>query len=811
MKLQRYLTVVIWLCVIAVLALAVGLGYLQFRQARNDDGIEAQHLARTVAVEVDHLLRSRVAALQALSMSPLADEATRWPDLHREALRYRAGFGGDVALIDENLQLRLHTGVLYGAALPSALLNPHARRALGEALTQAMPTVSDTYDAAIGIAVPGLREGRTDFVLFNSVPATRIAGPLDELALPAQWLVALSDSSGQVIARRGGGRDAAGLQPDAGASRFTERLKVAPWTVEVQIPPMGYAQSLAGAASLLALAVLGMLMAGALGGQWAARRLTHSMRSLVQPHDAEASGDEIDEIREARRLLEEAQARREAAVEALREREELLHNIFESASEAIITADESQTIVLANPAAAKVFGRPIEQLVGAPLDSLIPERFRQRHHEDVEGFGRSDAGSRSMRQRPDVVGLRADGQEFPLEAAISQVHVSERRLYTVILRDVTERRQAEAAIAAGKARLEATLESMDDAVLMVDTSARVVDVNSAFVRMYGFEHKSQCLLTVADYQQMLELSTLDGRTVPPARWGLLRALRGEVGSAVELRVRRKDTGHSWIGSFTFAPIRNPQGEIIGAVFTVRDVTEQKRMEEELRVSHRDLKELLLAQQSIEEEERKRIARELHDELQQVLAAIKMDVGSIESELASDPARLPALIKRMDDLAAAAITSSRRIVSDLRPLLLEELGLVPALEVLARQFAERTGMRVSIDSDESCRQADGALPDAAALCLYRAAQEALNNAAKHSHARWVQLRLARTPAGAWRLDVTDDGRGLRPEDRRKLGSFGLRGMEERVRALGGTLRVDGEPGRGVAITVEIGASRDQVAA
>jgi signal transduction histidine kinase len=335
-------------------------------------------------------------------------------------------------------------------------------------------------------------------------------------------------------------------------------------------------------------------------------------------------------------------------------------------------------------------------------------------------------------------------------------------------------------------------------------------VNSAFVRMYGFERKSQCLLTVAEYQQILELSTLDGQPVPPAQWTMPRALRGESATSVELRVRHKDTGRSWIGSFTFAPIRSPQGEIIGAVFTVRDVTEQKRMEEELRASHQDLERLVVAQQSIEEEERKRIARELHDELQQVLAAIKMDVGSIQSELAADPARLPALITRMDDLATAAITSSRRIVNDLRPLLLEELGLVPALEVLARQFAERTGLRVSVDSDERCCQADDAPSDPVSLCLYRAAQEALNNAAKHSHAGRVEMRLARPEAGGWRLSIADDGRGLRPEDRRKPGSFGLRGMAERVRALGGTLRVDSVPGHGVAVTVEIGAPRDHAA-
>ena len=674
MTLQTYLTRLIWWCVTPVLCLAVALGYLQFRQVRDDEAGEARRLARTLAIEVDQTLKSRIAGLQTLSLSPLLDDESRWPDFHRETQGFRAGFGGSVVLVGADRRLRLHSDVRFGDALPP-LSRPRGRAAVPLAFDTLQAAVGDPFMGAlaremlVAIVVPVVRNDQPTAVLLNAMPVQHFGALLTEQVLPADWSVALYDTRAEAIVRHGGQpQDAQGDQIDRDL-RFVDRPATVPWSVEVRIPRTSYVQHLWSAASALVFALLGVTLVGVVGGQWAARRLTLAVRSLAEL-DRGTATDEIDEVRAARRLIDDTLAQRESAAAALQLREEQLRRIFESASEAIITTDASQTIVLANPAAAQVFGRPVERLVGAPLDSLIPERFRRQHHEDVERFGRDESVTRPMGGRSDVVGLRAGGQEFPIEAAISQVHVDGQRLYTVILRDVTEPR---------------------------------------------------------------------------------------------------------------------------------------RLQAELKASHADLERLVTAQQRIEEEERKRIARELHDDLQQVLAAIKMDVGSIEAERAADPARLQPLVARIDDLATAAITSSRRIVNDLRPLLLEELGLGPALEALCRQFSERTGIAAQVDSDEGCSSPD-AMPEAIAICLYRLAQESLNNAAKHSFARHVHLRLASPTPGRWVLRIADDGRGLQPGDLRKPMSFGLRGMAERVRALGGTLRVDGGPGRGVVVEVEIGATR-----
>ena len=672
MTLQTYLTRLIWWCVTPLLVLAVALGYLQFRQVRDDDAVEARRLARIVAVEVDQTLKARIAGLQILSLSPLLDDQSRWSEFHRETQGFRAGFGGSVVLVGADRRLRLHSDVRFGDALPP-LSQPRGRAAVPLALETLQPAVGDPFmgtlarEMLVAIAVPVVRNGRSDSVLLNTLAVQQLGALLTELVLPGDWTVTLYDTRGVAVVSRGGQpQDAQAGEVEADL-RFVDKPVTVPWSVQVRLPRTTYVQHLWRAASILVFALLGVTLVGVVGGQRAAHRLTRAVRSLAELKPGAAVAEEIDEVRAARHLLDETLAQREAATDALQVREAQLRGIFESASEAIITADASQTIVLANPAAAQVFGRPVEQLVGAPLDSLVPERLRRRHRDDVERFGDADSAARPMGRRADVVGLRADGQEFPIEAAISQVHVDGQRLYTVILRDVTEPR---------------------------------------------------------------------------------------------------------------------------------------RLQAELEASHADLERLVTAQQRIEEEERKRIARELHDDLQQVLAAIKMDVGSIQTELAAHPARLPPLVARIDELATTAITSSRRIVNDLRPLLLEELGLGPALEALCRQFSERTGIAARVDCDEGCSAPD-TMPEAVAICLYRLAQESLNNAAKHSMARHVQLRLASPAAGRWALRIADDGQGLQPGDLRKPMSFGLRGMAERVRALGGTLRVNGVPGHGVVVEVEIG--------
>jgi signal transduction histidine kinase len=204
---------------------------------------------------------------------------------------------------------------------------------------------------------------------------------------------------------------------------------------------------------------------------------------------------------------------------------------------------------------------------------------------------------------------------------------------------------------------------------------------------------------------------------------------------------------------------------------------------------------------VQEEERARIARELHDDLQQGLAAITMEAVAVRQRLPGAEAEVLRGLASIERIGGQMITSTRRIVQDLRPQVLEDLGLVSAIEWLASQFTQRTGVSCTVDAASPDAQEEAGLVSLGP-CLYRVAQEALNNVAKHAGAKSVRIVLATDDAGRLRLAISDDGAGIAAGRQGAVGAFGLLGMRERVRAAGGTLRVSSRPGQGTTIEVSV---------
>ncbi|MBT9526244.1 MAG: PAS domain S-box protein [Rhizobacter sp.] len=476
----------------------------------------------------------------------------------------------------------------------------------------------------------------------------------------------------------------------------------------------------------------------------------------------------------------------DAAEAALRESEARLHGIIESATDAILTVDETQTIVMANPAAAAMFGHAMGELVGAPLECLIPARYHGAHRRDVHAFGGSRTTARHMGSARDVMGLRANGEEFPVDAAISHLTTGGQRLYTVILRDITERRRTEDALRDSEARLRRLLTLLPEAVF-VNTDDRVSFVNQAAQRLFGADEAA--LLG----RSPLELIHPDSRELVTSGVGTLRG-GVTVAPLVELKILRADGEARWVESMSTL-IHDHRGRSILVV--MRDVTDLRQAQAELTRSHLDLQRLIEARERVQDEERKRIARELHDDLQQTLAAIRIDVVAIGGRLDGDRAQVGPILAEIDTLAQSAVASTRRIVNDLRPQALEDLGLVAGLENLLALFGQRTGIDCQLDAAEATGEALMAWP-AVSTCLYRVTQEALNNVAKHAQATAVRVQLDTAVGGQAWLRVSDNGRGMSDAERRKSDSFGLLGMHERVRALGGVLQVQSTPGAGTSV-------------
>jgi signal transduction histidine kinase len=217
---------------------------------------------------------------------------------------------------------------------------------------------------------------------------------------------------------------------------------------------------------------------------------------------------------------------------------------------------------------------------------------------------------------------------------------------------------------------------------------------------------------------------------------------------------------------------------------------EQRLEENARV-HGDLRELSARLLRAQENERRTLARELHDEVGQALSAILMETES--AACAEDPAEVREHLVSIRSMAEKTVNEVRDLALLLRPSMLDDFGLVPALKWQGRELAKRTGLQVVVQADEAV---DG-LPDEHQTCIYRLVQEALNNASRHANARTVEVTVTREGERV-NFSVRDDGAGFDP---RFVRGLGLLGMEERVRRLGGQVRIDSQPGRGTLVAAE----------
>lgn len=226
-----------------------------------------------------------------------------------------------------------------------------------------------------------------------------------------------------------------------------------------------------------------------------------------------------------------------------------------------------------------------------------------------------------------------------------------------------------------------------------------------------------------------------------------------------------------------------------------NITASKHEHEQARRSRERLAELTAHIEQAKEDERTRIARELHDDLGGNLTAIKMALAMLSARLPQDQPGLLEKAAYVDDLVDRTIEAVHRISLDLRPTILD-LGLVPALEWQAREFEKQMGIAVVL----RCPEKDIDVSPDHASALFRIFQEALTNIAKHAGATRVTVALRRQRKGLT-LSICDNGRGLQPADRLKPQSFGLRGMSERASALGGTLALSAAPGGGTMVTIK----------
>jgi signal transduction histidine kinase len=284
---------------------------------------------------------------------------------------------------------------------------------------------------------------------------------------------------------------------------------------------------------------------------------------------------------------------------------------------------------------------------------------------------------------------------------------------------------------------------------------------------------------------------------------MLRRLSGEEIPSVGYRFIRKDGTEFW-GETSARVLRDSGGSINGYIAIARDTTDRKQAEEKLRVSHERMRSLAARIEHVREEERTGLARELHDELGQGLTALQIDLawldGRLQTACAADLPGLRDKIAAMVPRAERLIETTQAISSSMRPGILDDLGLVAAIEWLAADFEKRTGLTCVATLPTT----DITLDLALAVALFRIVQEALTNVVRHAHARHASVRILKIP-DAVRLEICDDGKSFPVErmlEARLGGHLGLVGMRERVEMLGGRFAVESAPGKGTTVIAEI---------
>lgn len=463
------------------------------------------------------------------------------------------------------------------------------------------------------------------------------------------------------------------------------------------------------------------------------------------------------------------------------ESENRLRTILDTDPECIKLLDADGTLLDINRAGLNMIeAEDHEQVLGKNLLMVVAEEQRKMTAELLKKAFAGEEGRLEFQM------ITLKNRKRWCEVSFVPFRNAEGEIISVlgVTRDMTERKEAESELARNEEKYRTLVEQAADAIALYDAAGRILDVNTGAVKLLGYSKKELGTMFLKDILTPEEISR------NPVRYDVLQQGR----STVKWRkMRRKD------GTVVETEVRSqqlPDGRFLSVI---RDLTERIKAEQELQNYYKQLKELNSYLQNVREEERSNIAREIHDELGQQLTVLKMDISWLSKKLEQEPAppkvreRLQGLIEMVDN----TVRSVRRISSELRPSMLDDLGLSAAIEWHTQEFKKRSGLTIDTHIDTI----DGKLPGKVAITLFRVFQESLTNVARHADASHLTISL-KLKDDRLMLMVQDNGKGFLMKDIESKKTLGILGMKERIAIIQGEYDIQSVPGKGTTVTVSV---------
>lgn len=461
----------------------------------------------------------------------------------------------------------------------------------------------------------------------------------------------------------------------------------------------------------------------------------------------------------------------------IEESEMRLRTILDTDPECISLFDPEINLLEINKAGLLMLEEtPVSELAGKPFLSYVEEKYRKVVERLLKDAFRGRTGSLEFGL------LTAKGTHRWCEMNVVPFRNPDKKIISAlaVTRDISERMQAVNALRLSEEKYRTLVEQAADAIALYDLNGRILETNTSASRLLGFSQEEMILLRLD--QILLPEDVVDN----PVQYDVLSA---GISTVKIRRMRRKD------GSIVITEVRSqqlPDGRFLSVI---RDMTDRIKAEEELKASYKAVRSLTNYLQNIREQERTNIAREIHDELGQQLTVLKMDVSWLKKRVGvadeKVAGRLNDLLKMLDD----TVKSVRRISSQLRPSLLDDLGLTAALEWQLSEFEKRAGVKTAFRAP----QEEFPLTDAAKTALFRIFQECLTNVARHSGADtvWVELEAQET---CLQMSIRDNGNGFDVAGIAEKKTLGILGMKERTEMIGGTYEIRSKPGGGTTVII-----------